>query len=42
LRDRGALDEAAGLTATFTERQRLVDKPHFDALSRRYASAHKP
>jgi 2-methylisocitrate lyase-like PEP mutase family enzyme len=41
LRDRGALDEAAGLTATFTERQRLVDKPHFDALSRRYANAQK-
>jgi len=41
LRDRGALDEAAGLTATFTERQRLVDKPGFDALSNRYATAQK-
>jgi 2-methylisocitrate lyase-like PEP mutase family enzyme len=41
LRDRGALDEAAGLTATFTERQRLVDKPRFDALSNRYATAQR-
>lgn len=37
LRERGAVDEALGLTATFAERQRLVDKPHFDALSKRYA-----
>jgi 2-methylisocitrate lyase-like PEP mutase family enzyme len=41
LRDRGALDEAAGLTATFTERQRLVDKPRFDALSNRYANTQR-
>lgn len=39
LRDHGALDEASGLTATFAERQRLVDKPRFDALSGRYAIA---
>jgi 2-methylisocitrate lyase-like PEP mutase family enzyme len=39
LRDQGSLDEAAGLTATFAERQRLVDKPTFDALGRRYATA---
>lgn len=38
LRERGAVDEALGLTATFAERQRLVDKPHFDALSKRYAT----
>lgn len=38
LRDRGAIDEALGLTASFAERQRLVDKPRFDALSKRYAS----
>lgn len=42
LRDRGALDEAAGLTATFAERQRLVDKPRFDALSSGYAIGQKP
>jgi 2-methylisocitrate lyase-like PEP mutase family enzyme len=39
LRDHGAVDEASGLTATFAERQRLVDKPRFDALSNRYATA---
>jgi 2-methylisocitrate lyase-like PEP mutase family enzyme len=38
LRDKGALDEASGLIATFAERQRLVDKPTFDAMERRYAS----
>lgn len=38
LRDRGAVDEALGLTATFAERQRLVAKPQFDALSKRYAT----
>jgi 2-methylisocitrate lyase-like PEP mutase family enzyme len=42
LRDHGAVDEASGLTATFAERQRLVDKPHFDALSSRYATAQRP
>ncbi|MEA2961028.1 MAG: hypothetical protein QOI46_1126 [Alphaproteobacteria bacterium] len=41
LRDHGALDEASGLTATFAERQRLVDKPLFDALSSRYAATSK-
>ena len=41
LRDHGALDEASGLTATFAERQRLVDKARFDALSKRYAAAQK-
>jgi 2-methylisocitrate lyase-like PEP mutase family enzyme len=38
LRDKGALDEAAGLITSFAERQRLVDKPMFDAMERRYAS----
>ncbi|AXK79094.1 carboxyvinyl-carboxyphosphonate phosphorylmutase [Pseudolabrys taiwanensis] len=38
LRERGAVDEALGLTATFAERQRLVGKPHFDTLSKRYAT----
>jgi 2-methylisocitrate lyase-like PEP mutase family enzyme len=40
LRDKGSLDEAAGLVATFAERQRLVDKPSFDAMERRYATEH--
>lgn len=38
LRERGSVDEAEGLVATFAERQRLVDKPRFDALARRYAT----
>ena len=37
LRDHGAIDEASGLLASFAERQRLVDKPGFDALERKYA-----
>lgn len=31
LAEKGALDEADGILATFAERQRLVDKPTFDA-----------
>jgi 2-methylisocitrate lyase-like PEP mutase family enzyme len=42
LREHGAVDEASGLTATFAERQRLVDKPRFDALSSRYATTQRP
>jgi 2-methylisocitrate lyase-like PEP mutase family enzyme len=38
LRDQGALDEASGIIAPFAERQRLVDKPAFDAMERRYAA----
>jgi 2-methylisocitrate lyase-like PEP mutase family enzyme len=38
LRDAGRLDEGAGLVAPFAERQRLVDKPLFDELERKYAS----
>ena len=38
LRERGSRDEARAMTATFAERQRLVDKPKFDALGRRYAT----
>jgi len=38
LRERGALDEASGLVASFVERQRLVDKPAFDAMEQRYAT----
>lgn len=37
LLERGAIDEASGLLATFAERQRLVDKPLFDAMERRFA-----
>jgi 2-methylisocitrate lyase-like PEP mutase family enzyme len=37
LRDQGAIDESSGLIASFTERQRLVDKPGFDALEQIYA-----
>jgi 2-methylisocitrate lyase-like PEP mutase family enzyme len=38
LREHGSLSEAQGTLATFVERQRLVDKPAFDALERRYAT----
>ena len=36
LRQHQALREADGTVATFAERQRLVDKPRWDALARRY------
>jgi hypothetical protein len=39
LRDKGVLDEGGGLVASFAERQRLVDKPRFDEMERRYAHA---
>jgi hypothetical protein len=38
LRDEGVLNEAGGLIAPFAERQRLVDKPRYDALERRYST----
>lgn len=38
LRDNGTLGEASGLITTFAERQRLVDKPRFDEMERRYAT----
>ena len=38
LRDDGAIGEAGGLLATFAERQRLVGKPGFDALEKKYAA----
>jgi 2-methylisocitrate lyase-like PEP mutase family enzyme len=38
LREQGSVQEAQGIIATFVERQRLVDKPAFDALERRYAT----
>lgn len=36
LRDKGRLDEASDLVASFAERQALVRKDEFDALDRRY------
>ena len=39
LLERGAIDEASDLLATFAERQRLIEKPLFDAMERRYAVA---
>jgi 2-methylisocitrate lyase-like PEP mutase family enzyme len=38
LSERGGIDEASGLLATFAERQRLVGKPEFDAMDRLYAA----
>src|SRR6201988_1382231 len=38
LRDKGVLEEG-GLIASFAERQRLVAKPRFDEMERRYAHA---
>ncbi|MDR3670104.1 MAG: isocitrate lyase/PEP mutase family protein [Holophaga sp.] len=34
----GRMDEASAITASFAERQRLVQKDHFDELERRYAA----
>ena len=39
LRDDGRLDEASGPATSFEERQRLIQKPFFDELERRYAVA---
>jgi 2-methylisocitrate lyase-like PEP mutase family enzyme len=39
LHKQGQLTESAGPAASFQERQRLVQKPAFDALERRYATA---
>jgi 2-methylisocitrate lyase-like PEP mutase family enzyme len=39
LRNKGVLEEGGGLIASFAERQRLVDKPRFDEMERRYAHA---
>jgi 2-methylisocitrate lyase-like PEP mutase family enzyme len=36
LRDKGRLDEDSALVASFAQRQRLVNKPLFDELDRRY------
>ncbi|MCO5110998.1 MAG: isocitrate lyase/PEP mutase family protein [Burkholderiaceae bacterium] len=36
LRDTQRIDESAGLVATFAERQRLVRKPEWDALEKKY------
>ena len=36
LRDEKAVQESSDLVATFAERQRLVNKPEWDALEQRY------
>lgn len=38
LKSEGRLDEDPALVAPFQERQRLVGKPHYDALEKKYAS----
>lgn len=38
LKARGILDESSGKIATFAERQRLVQKPLFDELARKYST----
>lgn len=35
----GSLDSVADRLAGFAERQRMVDKPHYDELAMRYRSA---
>ena len=42
LREHGSVHEGQDIIATFVERQRLVDKPAFDALERRYATTQSP
>jgi 2-methylisocitrate lyase-like PEP mutase family enzyme len=37
LRDEKAVQESSGLVATFAERQRLVGKPGWDALEKRFS-----
>jgi 2-methylisocitrate lyase-like PEP mutase family enzyme len=37
LKSNGRMDEASGMVASFTERQRLVKKPLFDDLDRKYS-----
>jgi 2-methylisocitrate lyase-like PEP mutase family enzyme len=37
LKANGSLHGVENQLATFTERQRLVKKPHFDALEKRYS-----
>jgi len=37
LRDQKEVQESSGLVATFSERQRLVDKPEWDQLEKRYS-----
>lgn len=37
LKSRGILDESTGKIATFAERQRLVQKPFYDELDRKYS-----
>jgi len=38
LKTRGSLDESSGKIVTFTERQKLVQKPFFDQLEKKYST----
>jgi 2-methylisocitrate lyase-like PEP mutase family enzyme len=38
LKAHGSLDGMSALLAGFEERQRLVGKPHFDSLEKKYSS----
>jgi hypothetical protein len=38
LKTRGRLDEGSAGVATFAERQRLVQKPFYDDLERKYSA----
>jgi 2-methylisocitrate lyase-like PEP mutase family enzyme len=38
LRDKGEVGDASGFAVDFAERQRLVGKPEFDALEKKYSS----
>jgi 2-methylisocitrate lyase-like PEP mutase family enzyme len=38
LKARGVLDESSGKIASFAERQKLVQKPLFDELERKYST----
>ena len=37
LKTQGSLDGVSDKLAEFSERQRLVNKPHFDALEKKYS-----
>ncbi len=37
LKERGSLAGVSNELASFEERQRLVEKPHFDALEKKYS-----
>jgi hypothetical protein len=41
LKERGRLDESSAALVSFAERQRLVQKPLFDEIERKYAREDK-